>query len=36
MITSLTYILPLTVLNVHLIAAIHVRQLLAELFIKGE
>jgi hypothetical protein len=36
MITWLTYILPLTVLNVQFIAAIHVRQLLAELFIEGE
>jgi hypothetical protein len=36
MITWLTYILSLTVLNVQFIAAIHVRQLLAELFIEGE
>lgn len=36
MITWLTYILPLTVLNVQLIAAIYVRQLLAQLFIEGE
>jgi|SRR5216683_4706250 len=32
----LTYILPLTVLDVPFIAIMHVRQLLAELFIKGE
>jgi hypothetical protein len=36
MIPWLTYILPLTVLNVPFIAVIHVRQLLAELFIKGK
>jgi hypothetical protein len=36
MITWLTYILPLAVLNVQFIAAIHVRQLLAELFIEGK
>ena len=36
MITWLTYILPLAVLNVQFIAANHVRQLPTELFIEGE
>ena len=36
MITWLTYILPLTVLNVQFIAVVYVRQLPAELFIEGE
>jgi hypothetical protein len=36
MVPWLTYILSLTVLNVPFIAVIHVRQLLAELFIKRE